>query len=71
MKFIFLTLVFIVSCIGNDFKVGECIQRPDKPIIWKVESFSKNELRLSNQSNKSDPIKTIKNEGTWSKVDCI
>ena len=70
MKLILLTLVLIISCTGQQMNMGECIQKPDKPIVWKIESIGSEDLTLSNQTDKSALDKIVKRDNSWSKVDC-
>lgn len=56
--FILLTLLS-VACNSTKFKVGDCIQKPDSIIIYKVDSIAQDGYLLKNiTDSQSDFVKS-------------
>jgi len=54
---ILIYLSFVLSsCFSPQFKVGDCIQKPDESSVWKVESFKDgiSQLSLFNNNDKKE-----------------
>lgn len=55
IKFALILLPILVSCNSKEFKVGECIQKPDEAIVWKVDTVKKDTLIITQKQNPSLP----------------
>ena len=69
---LFLIQILFISCNDKkEFKVGDCIQKPDSVIVWKIKSKNKENYTLFQQQDKREPsIKTIKLKDIWTKSNC-
>lgn len=74
MKILFASLFALafLSCDSPSFKVGECVQKPDSMIVWKVEEVSEDEIVLSqNQNPQMEESKTTSASKGWIKTECL
>lgn len=70
--FIFLLQTLLIGCNdAKDFKVGDCIQKPDSVIVWQIKGISKGNYTIYQKQDKREPsVKTIELDGVWSKSNC-
>lgn len=72
MKLIMLTfLLTIVACNKQKIQVGDCIQKPDSPIIWSVESVTESEVTITNQTTKQEIAVVESLNNNWGIVNCL
>lgn len=59
MKYLFLLLstILALSCMGEKYKVGDCIQKPDESSVWKITKFNEG-LAVLNQQTKVSGTQT-------------
>lgn len=70
--FVLFSLIFITACKEQkSFQVGDCIQKPDSVIVWKIKAINDDNYTLHQKQDQREPdIKTIKLEGVWTKSNC-
>lgn len=61
----------ILSCESKNFKVGECVQKPDSITVWTISKIDADELTLEQDSNPAEE-NTIKSKASssWIKTQC-
>lgn len=68
LSFILLT---IVACNKQKIQVGDCIQRPDSPIIWSVAAINNSEVTMTNQTTKEEIAVVESLNDNWGIVNCL
>lgn len=72
MKTIFTILILvIVSCTEQKIQAGQCIQRPDSPLIYKVNKIEENLFVVQNQTERKSDEEKFDRSGNWGVVNCI
>ncbi len=69
--FLILSLTVLTSCNDIEYKVGDCIQKPDESIVWKINELSAGSAVVQ-PSGKIAPemVKEIQIDSTWIKARC-
>ncbi len=66
------SLLLLVSCFGEKFKVGQCIQKPDESTIWQISGFNEGFAKLTITKKGASPIseKEVALPGGYIKTKC-
>jgi len=60
-----------ISCNQLDFKVNDCIQKPDESVVWKiVELKGKESTLVQSAKNAPEIARTEKLNSSWIKAKC-
>jgi hypothetical protein len=73
MKALFLIplSLMILSCTGQDFKVSECVQKPDESSIWEITAFNEGSAVLNQITKVSNTqTKEVNLPGGYIKTKC-
>jgi hypothetical protein len=73
MKAIFFLLCvgLLMSCNEVDFKVGDCMQKPDESIIWKITQMDAGAATLIRSGkNMPEDVREIQLDSNWIKTRC-
>lgn len=65
-----ILLTFIVACTGKEIQVGQCIQRPDSPMVFKVANIIDDEMTITNETTKIEIAEIASKGGNWGIVNC-
>lgn len=65
-------LLFLSSCDkAPTFKVGDCVQKPDSMVVWKVDEISKEKMTLvQNQNPQMEKSQETEPSGDWIQTSC-
>lgn len=71
MKLILFFSFLSLSCNQLDFKVNDCIQKPDEAFVWKIVELKDKDATLV-QSGKNAPeiARSEKLNSNWIKAKC-
>ena len=69
--FLILCLTVFISCNGVDFKVGDCMQKPDESVVWKITEMNEG-LATATRSGKNMPEDAleVQLDSSWIKTRC-
>lgn len=67
---ILILLILIVACTSKEIQVGQCIQKPDSPIIFKVVNLIGEEMTVTNETTKIEIAEIISKSDNWGIVNC-
>ena len=71
MKIIlFITLILSASCKTNQFKVGDCLQKPDSIEVFKIVKIEKESLKLISTREKESKEISANANSLWIKTNC-
>lgn len=72
MKTLLLLLsVLTISCNSLEFKLNDCIQKPDENIIWKIVELKDKEATLIQSAENAPEIaKPVTLNSSWIKAKC-
>lgn len=73
MKAIFLILCFttLTSCNGVDFKVGDCMQKPDESVVWKITEMNEGvATTIRSGKNMPEDVREVQLDSSWIKSRC-
>jgi hypothetical protein len=67
-----LPLFVLVSCFGEDFKVGQCVQKPDESTVWQINEFNEGFAKIKITKKGGSPIseKEVALPGGYIKTKC-
>ena len=65
-----LLLIGVASCQDSKLKVGDCIQKPDEPFIYKISAI--NECKATLQSLNGGKLnQTNLDDSMWTLTSCL
>jgi hypothetical protein len=73
MKAIFLIFSFttFISCNEVDFKVGDCMQKPDESVVWKITEINAGiATTIRSGKNMPEDVREVQLNNSWMKLRC-
>lgn len=74
MKALILTLplLLMISCFGEEFKVGHCIQKPDESSVWQITAFNEGfaKIKITKQAGSPTSEKEVALPSGYIKTKC-
>jgi hypothetical protein len=73
MKAIFLILCFttLTSCNDVDLKVGDCMQKPDESVVWKITEMNEGvATTIRSGKNMPEDVREVQLDNSWIKTRC-
>ena len=66
-----ISLLFIISCTDKKIQVGQCVQRPDSPVVYEVQNIQDSYLIVVNQTSKQELAESLSISDNWGIVNCL
>jgi hypothetical protein len=65
-------LLLLISCFGEEFKVDQCVQKPDESTVWRITEFNEGFAKIKITKQGGSPIseKEVALPGGYIKTKC-
>ena len=72
MKLFFLFIsILLFSCQDNNFQEGDCVQKPDESVIWKISQLKDGKATaVPSGANAPEMARDIQLNSSWIKTRC-
>lgn len=64
-------LLLAFGCNNSSFQIGECVQKPDSMVVWKITELDKKTMTLTQEQNNQMPAMQTTGINGWIKTECL